>query len=167
MYRSAMDGDAGWAEAEKHGDASGVLATSKRVIEAEYAAPWTAHAPMEPMNATVAVADGGATVWAPVQGMQMTQLVLANVLKLPPEKIVINRTYLGGGFGRRLLADFVAQAALCAKAVGRPVKLIWAREEDIRQDWDRPAFLHHIRPAPRADPWPAALHSPPVPPSPH
>jgi isoquinoline 1-oxidoreductase beta subunit len=92
MYRQAMQGDAGWAEAEKHGDAAGVLAASKHVIEAEYEAPWTAHAPMEPMNATVAVADDGATVWAPVQGMQMTQIVLAGVLKLPPESIAVNRT---------------------------------------------------------------------------
>jgi len=158
MYRKAMRGDAGWAQAEKLGDALGVLADSQRIIEAEFEAPWTAHTPMEPMNATVAAADDGATVWAPVQGMQMTQVVLANVLKLPPEKIVINRTYLGGGFGRRLLADFVAQAALCSKAVGRPVKLIWAREEDIRQDWYRPAFLHHIRAALGADGSPAALH---------
>ena len=158
MYRKAMRGDAGWAQAEKLGDALGVLADSQRIIEAEFEAPWTAHTPMEPMNATVAAADDGATVWAPVQGIQMTQVVLANVLKLPPEKIVINRTYLGGGFGRRLLADFVAQAALCSKAVGRPVKLIWAREEDIRQDWYRPAFLHHIRAALGADGSPAALH---------
>ena len=158
MYRKAMRGDAGWAQAEKLGDALGVLADSQRIIEAEFEAPWTAHTPMEPMNATVAAADDGATVWAPVQGIQMTQVVLANVLKLPPEKIVINRTYLGGGFGRRLLADFVAQAALCSKAVGRPVKLIWAREEDIRQDWYRPAFLHHIRAALGVDGSPAALH---------
>jgi isoquinoline 1-oxidoreductase beta subunit len=158
MYRKALAGNAGWAQAEKQGDAAGVLAASKRVFDVEYQAPWTSHAPMEPMNATVAVSDDGATVWAPVQGTQMTQIVLANVLKLPPEKIVINRTYLGGGFGRRLLADFVAQAALCAQAVGRPVKLIWSREEDIRQDWYRPAFLHHIRAALGADGWPAALH---------
>jgi isoquinoline 1-oxidoreductase subunit beta len=158
MYRKAMQGDAGWAQAEKHGDVPGVLAAAQHVIEAEYQAPWTAHAPMEPMNATVALIDGGATVWAPVQGMQMTQVVLANVLKLPPEKITINRTYLGGGFGRRLLADFVAQAALCAQAVGRPVKLIWSREEDIKQDWYRPAFLHQTRAALGADGWPLALH---------
>jgi isoquinoline 1-oxidoreductase subunit beta len=158
MYRQAMQGDAGWAEAEKHGDALGVLASAPRVVEADYEAPWTAHAPMEPMNATVALSDDGATVWASVQGMQMTQVVLANVLKLPPEKIVVNRTYLGGGFGRRLLADFVAQAALCAQAVGRPVKLIWSREEDIKQDWYRPAFLHHIRAALGADGSPVAIH---------
>ncbi len=158
MYRSAMAGDAGWAEAEKHGEAPAALAAASRVIEAEYELPWLSHAPMEPMNATVSVTDAGVTVWAPTQGMQMTQIVLANVLQLPPEKITIHRTYLGGGFGRRLLADFVAQAALCSKAVGRPVKVIWSREEDIKQDWFRPAFLLRIRATLGPDGLPPAVH---------
>jgi isoquinoline 1-oxidoreductase beta subunit len=157
MYRDALAGDAGWAQAEKTGDADAALAASKQIIEAEYRSPWLSHAPMEPMNATVSVTEDSATAWVPTQGMQMTQVVLASVLKLPPEKITIHRTYLGGGFGRRLLADFVAQAALCAKAVGKPVKLIWSREEDIRQDWYRPAFLAKIRAALDADGMPAAL----------
>jgi hypothetical protein len=106
---------------------------------------------MEPMNATVSVTDDAVTVWAPIQGMQMTEVVLAGVLKVPPEKITIHRTYLGGGFGRRLLADFVVQAALCSKAVSRPVKLIWSREEDFKQDWFRPAFLSRSRAALGAD----------------
>ncbi|HEY6259063.1 MAG TPA: molybdopterin cofactor-binding domain-containing protein [Xanthobacteraceae bacterium] len=159
MYGKAMDGDAGWAEAEKQGDAVGVLAASKRVIEAQYQSPWTAHAPMEPMNATVEVTGEGASVWAPVQGPQMVQIVLAQVLNVAPAKITVNRTYLGGGFGRRLLADFVAQAAICAKAVGAPVKLIWSREEDIRQDWYRPAFLQHLRAALGPDGYPVAFHA--------
>ncbi len=88
----------------------------------------------------------------------MTQIVLAGALKIPPEKVTVHRTYLGGGFGRRLLADFVLQAALCSKAVGRPVKLIWSREEDIRQDWYRPAFLDRIRAALGPDGLPTAVH---------
>jgi isoquinoline 1-oxidoreductase beta subunit len=93
-----------------------------------------------------------------VQGPQLVQIVLSKVLNVAPGKITVNRTYLGGGFGRRLLADFVAQAAICAKAVGRPVKLIWSREEDIRQDWYRPAFLQHLRAALDPDGIPVALH---------
>jgi isoquinoline 1-oxidoreductase subunit beta len=158
MYRNALAGDTGWAEAEKQGDALGTLAGSSRVIEAEYRSPWLSHAPMEPMNATVSVTDAGVTVWAPTQGMQMTQIVLARALQIAPEKITIHRTYLGGGFGRRLLADFVLQAALCSKVVGRPVKLIWAREEDIKQDWFRPAFLDQVRATLGADGLPAAIH---------
>jgi isoquinoline 1-oxidoreductase beta subunit len=158
MYRNALAGDPGWAEAEKHGDALAMLAASRRAFEAEYRSPWLAHAPMEPMNATVSVTDAGVTVWAPTQGMQMTEVVLASVLQIPPNKITIHRTYLGGGFGRRLLADFVAQAALCSKAVGRPVKLIWSREEDTRQDWFRPAFLDRVRATLGPDGLPAAIH---------
>jgi isoquinoline 1-oxidoreductase beta subunit len=146
-YRAALAGTSGWAEAERHGDASAAIAGASRSLEAEYQSPWVSHAPMEPMNATVSVTDDAVTVWAPVQGMQMTELVLAGVLKVPPEKITIHRTYLGGGFGRRLLADFVAQAALCSKAVRRPVKLIWSREEDFKQDWFRPGFLSRSRAA--------------------
>jgi len=157
-YRAALRGAAGWAQAEKRGDARATLASADRIIEAEYAAAWVSHAPMEPMNATVSVTDDGATVWAPTQGMQMTQVVLANVLKVAPEKITIHRTYLGGGFGRRLLADFVVQAALCSKAARRPVKVIWSREEDIKQDWFRPAFLLKSRAALAPGGLPQAMH---------
>ena len=158
MYRNAFARDTGWAGAEKHGDAPATLAASSRVFEAEYRSPWLSHAAMEPMNATVSVTDAGVTVWAPTQGLQMTQIVLAGALQIPPEKITIHRTYLGGGFGRRLLADFVLQAALCSRAVGRPVKLIWSREEDIKQDWFRPAFLDKVRATLGADGLPAAIH---------
>jgi len=145
MYRDAFASDTGWAVAEKQGDALVIPADPRRVYEAEYRSPWLSHAPIEPMNATVSLTDAGVTVWAPTQGMQMTQIVLARALQIPPETITIHRTYLGGGFGRRLLADFVLQAALCSKAVSRPVKLIWSREEDIKQDWFRPAFLNKVR----------------------
>ena len=110
------------------------------------------------MNATARVTADGATVWAPTQGPQMTQVVLAAVLKIDPEKVTVNRTYLGGGFGRRLLADYIAQAALCSKAVGRPVKLIWHREEDFKQDVYRPGFLTRIRASVGSDGLPLALH---------
>ena len=156
-YRAALAGTTGWAEAEKHGDAPAVLGAASRVIEVEHQSPWLSHAPMEPMNATVSVTNDGVTVWAPTQSMQMTQVVVAGTLKVPPEKVTIHRTYLGGGFGRRLLADFVAQAALCAKAVGRPVKLIWSREEDFKQDWFRPAFLVRSRATLGSDGLPDAI----------
>src|SRR5262249_38074112 len=99
-YRAALDGNVGWAGAQKRGDPAATLVRASRIIEAEYEAACVSHAPMEPMNATVSVTDW-VTVWAPTQGMQMTKLVLANVLNVSPEKITINRSYLGGGFGRR------------------------------------------------------------------
>jgi isoquinoline 1-oxidoreductase subunit beta len=95
-YRAALAGTAGWAEAEQHGDTAAAIAAASRIIEAEYQSPWVAHAAMEPMNATVSVTDDAVTVWAPIQGMQMTEAVLPGVLKVPPEKITIHRTYLGG-----------------------------------------------------------------------
>jgi isoquinoline 1-oxidoreductase beta subunit len=158
-YGQAFATSAGWAQAEQRGEGASAPASAQEgMVEVEYRSPWLSHAPMEPMNATVRVGDDGATVWAPVQGMQMTQVALASALKLPADSVIIHRTYLGGGFGRRLLADFVVQAALCSKAVGRPVKLIWSREEDIKQDWFRPAFVLRSQATLGADGLPSGIH---------
>jgi isoquinoline 1-oxidoreductase subunit beta len=110
----------------------------------DYESQFLAHATMEPMNCTAHVTADRCEVWAPTQGQELTQMVLAQTLNLPKEKVVINRTLLGGGFGRRLVADFVVQAALVSKAVGQPVKLIWSREEDLQHDIYRPAVLHRL-----------------------
>jgi isoquinoline 1-oxidoreductase subunit beta len=113
-------------------------------LEATYQLPFEAHATMEPMNCTARVADGRCEIWAPTQGVELSQTVAAQVTGLPPERITIHRTLLGGGFGRRLLADFVKQTLLAAMAVKQPVKLIWSREEDMTHDFYRPAVLHKI-----------------------
>jgi isoquinoline 1-oxidoreductase subunit beta len=113
-------------------------------IEATYEVPFQAHATMEPMNCTARVTDGTCEIWAPTQGVEMTQNVAAQVTGLPLDKIVIHRTLIGGGFGRRLLADFVKQALIVAMAVKQPVKLIWSREEDMTHDFYRPGMLHHV-----------------------
>jgi isoquinoline 1-oxidoreductase beta subunit len=115
-----------------------------KLHSAEYSSQFLAHAPMEPMNATVRITNEGCEVWAPTQGQELAQLVVAQTLNLPKEKVKINRTMLGGGFGRRLVADFVLQAVVVAKAVGKPIKLIWSREEDMQHDLYRPAVLHRI-----------------------
>ena len=114
------------------------------VFSAEYESQFLAHATMEPMNCTVRVNADGIDVWAPTQGQEMTQLVLSSVFKLPKEKVRVNRTYAGGGFGRRLVADFALQAALLSQQTGKPVKVIWSREEDMQHDIYRPATLHQI-----------------------
>src|SRR3974390_3519090 len=113
-------------------------------LGATYQTPFQAHATLEPMNCTARVADGACEIWAPTQGVEMAQNVAAQVTGLPSEKIVIHRTLIGGGFGRRLLADFVKQTLVVAMAVKRPVKLIWSREEDMTHDFYRPAALHKI-----------------------
>jgi isoquinoline 1-oxidoreductase subunit beta len=125
------------------GNASSPIDSATK-LEATYQLPFQAHAAMEPMNCTARIADGRCEIWAPTQGVELAQTVAAQVTGLPPERITIHRTLLGGGFGRRLLADFVKQTLLAAMAVKQPVKLIWSREEDMTHDFYRPAVLHKI-----------------------
>ncbi|MBV9182807.1 MAG: xanthine dehydrogenase family protein molybdopterin-binding subunit [Acidobacteria bacterium] len=115
-----------------------------KIHSSEYESQFLAHAAMEPMNATASVSADKCAVWAPTQGQELAQLMVAQFLGLPKEKIEINRTFLGGGFGRRLVADFVLEAVAASKAVGRPVKVVWSREEDIQHDVYRPAVRHRI-----------------------
>ncbi len=146
QYRAALDGDV-WKTVKTEGKAVSGEAMAGQfadVFSQEYESQFLAHATMEPMNCTAHTTDDGCTVWGPIQGNQLARIVLASVLKLPPEKITINRTLLGGGFGRRLVVDFILQAALVSKAVGKPVKAVWSREEDMRHDIYRPATLQRI-----------------------
>jgi isoquinoline 1-oxidoreductase subunit beta len=146
QYRSALDGSV-WKAVRTEGRALTAEAMKGQFTETfsqEYESQFLAHATMEPMNCTAHVTADACTIWGPLQGPELAQITLASVLKLPAEKITINRTLLGGGFGRRLLADFVLQAALVSNAVGRPVKVIWSREEDMAHDVYRPATLHRI-----------------------
>jgi len=116
----------------------------KRLHSAEFESQFLAHAPMEPMNATARITEQGCEIWAPTQGQELTQLMVAQTLGIPKEKVKVNRTLLGGGFGRRLVADFALQVVAIAKATGRPVKLIWSREEDMQHDLYRPGVRHRI-----------------------
>jgi isoquinoline 1-oxidoreductase subunit beta len=140
QYRAALDGDS-WHTVHTGGDTNRSFAST---FTAEYESQFLAHATMEPMNCSAHVTDDRCDIWAPTQGQELQQIVLSQALKLPKERITINRTLLGGGFGRRLVADFVLQAALVSKAVRRPVKLIWSREEDTQHDIYRPAVLHRL-----------------------
>jgi isoquinoline 1-oxidoreductase subunit beta len=119
-------------------------AATTRSLEATYELPFQAHATMEPMNCTASVSTDHCELWAPTQGMEMCQTAVAQLTGLPLERITVHRTFLGGGFGRRLLADFVLQAVRVSAAVRKPVKLIWSREEDMTHDFYRPAMLHRI-----------------------
>jgi isoquinoline 1-oxidoreductase beta subunit len=120
------------------GDVEDALRSAARVVEATYEVPYLAHATMEPMNATAWVHADTVEIWAPVQAQTANQRAVAAALGIAPEKVLIRTTYLGGGFGRRLLTDFTVEAALASKAAGKPVKLIWSREEDIRHGSFRP-----------------------------
>ena len=119
-------------------------AQSPHTLDATYEIPFQAHATLEPMNCTAHVTAEGCEIWAPTQGMELAQNVAMQVTGLPGERVTIHRTMIGGGFGRRLLADFLKQTLIIAIAVKRPVKLIWSREEDMSHDFYRPAMLHRV-----------------------
>ncbi len=128
------------------GDAEDVLKkTGMKVVEAAYEAPYLAHAPMEPMNCTVAVNGDTAEVWVPAQSPSVIQAFVGDVLGIPHEDVLVHITYMGGGFGRRGSGDYAAQAALIAKRVGRPVQMIWSRESDMTQAFYRPLSTIFMR----------------------
>jgi isoquinoline 1-oxidoreductase beta subunit len=127
------------------GDADAVLASSAKKIEAAYEFPFAAHACMEPMNCTVHIRPDGAEAWVPTQAPQWAQAVIAEAAKLPPEKVIVHTTLMGGGFGRRYQADFVMEAAQVAKASGKPVMVLWTREDDMQHDFYRPASYHKMQ----------------------
>jgi isoquinoline 1-oxidoreductase beta subunit len=127
------------------GDADSVLSSSSKKIEAAYELPFAAHACMEPMNCTVHIQPDGAEAWVPTQGPQWAQGVIAEAAKLPPEKVIVHTTLMGGGFGRRYQADFVMEAAQVAKAAGKPVMVLWTREDDMQHDFYRPASYHKLQ----------------------
>jgi len=127
------------------GDTDSALASSAKKIEAAYEFPFAAHACMEPMNCTVDIRPDGAEAWVPTQAPQWAQAVIAETAKLPPEKVIVHTTLMGGGFGRRYQADFVMEAAQVAKAAGKPVMVLWTREDDMQHDFYRPASYHKMQ----------------------
>ncbi len=138
------------------GDVEAAFAGAARVVEARYEVPFLAHATMEPMNATAHVRADGCEIWAPTQGQGRARRTVAKLLGIPPERVRLHTTLLGGGFGRRFEDDFVVQAVLGSRAVGAPVKLVWSREEDVRHDFYRPAYASVQRAALDANGMPLA-----------
>ena len=127
------------------GDVDAVLSNGAKRVEASYEFPFLAHATMEPMNITVHARSGEAEVWAPTQSPDWVQRTVAKVLDLKPEKVIVHTTLLGGGFGRRYMADYPAEGAQIAKIVGKPVQLVWSREDDMTHDFYRPAACHQMK----------------------
>lgn len=130
--------------ARNDGDAIKVLKDARRKIDAVYQVPYLAHANMEPMNCTAHVRQNSCEIWAPTQAQTLAQRVAAGITGLPQEKIIVNTTYLGTGFGRRAEQDFLAEAVEISKAVGAPVKVIWTREDDMQHDFYRPATYNRL-----------------------
>jgi isoquinoline 1-oxidoreductase beta subunit len=133
------------APAHVVGDVAAGRQQATQTLEMEYYAPYLAHATMEPMNATAWVTDEFVKVWAPTQAQTPTVMMASNLTGLPPEKIEVNTTFLGTGLGRRFEGDFVMQALMVSQKLGKPVKVVWSREEDMRHDFYRPQSLSRFR----------------------
>ncbi|RLJ64662.1 xanthine dehydrogenase family protein molybdopterin-binding subunit [Sulfurisoma sediminicola] len=147
------------AVAAERGDVAKALAGAAKVIEADYEFPYLAHAAMEPLNCVVRLADDGCEVWNGEQLQTVDQYALAGLLGLKPEQVRLNMLYAGGSFGRRgnPKSDYLLEAASIARALtggphaGKPVKMQWTREDDMRAGFYRPLFLHRLKGAVDAD----------------
>lgn len=130
---------------ETSGDVESAFAGAASKIEGVYEAPLVAHATMEPMNCVADVRSDRCEIWAPSQTPQTAQKEAAEILNLPLESVTVHVTLLGGGFGRRLRADFVADAVRVSKAIGKPVMNVWTREDDMQHDFYRPMSYSVLR----------------------
>jgi isoquinoline 1-oxidoreductase beta subunit len=138
----ALDGGAKGSGFRQQGDAEAVLSTAGRKLEASYYAPFLAHAALEPINCTAQFKDGHLTVWCGTQAASLARWKAAQVAGIDSEQVTLHVPLLGGGFGRRLELDMIEEAVLLAlQTQGRPVKLLWSREEDMQHDMYRPAAM--------------------------
>lgn len=126
------------AVARNDGDFDKAWAGAAKKFEAVYEVPYLAHAPMEPMNCTADVRADGCDVWVSTQTQTFSQQAAMRITGLPADRVKIHTTFVGGAFGRRGEGDFVAEAVEVSKAVGRPVHVIWTREDDTQHDYYRP-----------------------------
>ena len=128
------------------GDPDAALSGAAQRVAAVYQMPFLAHATMEPMHCTAHVRSDGVDIWAPTQFQTGAQGAGARIGGVPPEKVAVHTTYLGGGFGRRFELDFIIEALETSKAAGGvPVKVVWSREDDMRHAQYRPASYHALR----------------------
>ena len=143
-YAAALDAGEG-VEGPDEGDVQAAFAAASTVREADYWAPLLSHSPMEPMNAVVRIQGEEADVWTGIQFPFAVAGLVSRMADIPAENVRFHQTYLGGGFGRRGTITHLAEAADVAKQTGKPIQLVWTREDDIRQGPFRPASLMRIK----------------------
>ncbi|GJM11552.1 MAG: isoquinoline 1-oxidoreductase subunit beta [Lysobacteraceae bacterium] len=127
------------------GDFDGAMQAAAKAVTARYEVPFVNHAPLEPQNCFAHVTEGSAHIIAPTQMPSGASRAVAAVTELPRENITVEMTRVGGGFGRRLTNDYVAEAAIISKRTGWPIKLQWTREDDVRHDFYRPSGMHEMK----------------------
>jgi len=142
-FEDALSRDAALVRSD--GNATQALASLPNTIDSTYRLPFLAHVPMEAMNCTADVGDDGITLWAPTQQPGMLAETVAVALGVATETITVHVLRSGGAFGRRYYADFAVEAAVLSRKAGRPVKVVWTREDDIAHDYFRPASIQRIR----------------------
>ena len=147
------------AVARKNGDAAAALQGAAKKVEAIYETPFLAHAPMEPLNCVAHVRSDACDVWASTQGQSAAQEAAVEITGLPPAKVQVHTEFMGGGFGRRARADYVAEAVEVSKAAGIPVQVTWSREDDLQQDFYRPAAYGRFTAGLDGQGWPVALQA--------
>ncbi|MGZ7080272.1 MAG: molybdopterin cofactor-binding domain-containing protein, partial [Thermoanaerobaculia bacterium] len=129
----------------KEGDAAKAFESAAQNIDATYVYPFYAHAPVETMNAIAHFHDGKCEIWAPTQAATRAQEFTATKLGIPPENVTVHTTLIGGGFGRRLAADYAVEAAELSRAIGAPVQVLWTRADDMKQGHLQHASVHRMR----------------------
>src|SRR5262252_4030230 len=144
LFRAGLDKEG--VVANEKGDALAALKSAAKVVEADYEVPYLAHATMEPMNCTAQVTPERVDVWLGTQNPESALAAAAEITGAAQENVYVHNCFLGGGFGRRSYSDDVKQAVTIAKAMGgKPVKMIWTREEDMRHDFYRPMAAIRFR----------------------
>ena len=154
-YRAALDRPL--ADGGGHGDLAPAFANPAKVVEAVYEVPYLAHAPMEPLNATAYWRPDRIDVWMGTQAPELALALAAKAGGVDPSAVYVHNCFLGGGFGRRAINDELIQAVQISKALKRPIKVIWTREQDIRSDRYRPQAALKMRAALREDGSPAGF----------